>query len=80
MRTNILESIYKFSARQVEAFDLLAGELGAQKIDLVQAPKQTERSFEVGQKLFLDKILPFLTPHEAFTPGKIHGLANPYSR
>lgn len=79
IRSSILENVAKFGARQVEALDLLASELQAEKIRIVgESPEYNEKhpAFALGRALFEEAVLPKLDPPEGFTSAKLHQLEN----
>ncbi len=76
VRSNVLETVAKFGARQSEALDLLAGELDAVGVRIVRQPDPQSRAFELGKRLFEEHVLTKLTPPEGFGISKLGLLEN----
>ncbi len=67
LRTNLLESVVRFIAKQTETYEGISTELQKSGVTIVQKPKEGDPSFEIGKKIFHEQILPRLAPPEPFS-------------
>lgn len=76
IRSAILEAVAKFGAKQVEALDLLSGELSRKRILIRRSPWENETVANRAQRIFEEQIFPHLGEARAFTPASVLGLEN----
>ena len=76
IRTSVLETVAKFTGKQLESLDLLASELDSAGIHLVRQFVAGDFGSELGRRLFHEQILPKLGPPEEFSAGKVTQLEN----
>jgi polyphosphate kinase len=67
LRTNLLEAVARFIAKQTETFEILSAELQKSGVTIVQRSKEGDQGFELGRKIFHEQILPRLSPPEPFS-------------
>lgn len=66
IRDNILESVARFGARQVEVFDSLVDELATAGIQLVKRADESATALALGRAIFEKEVFPKLAPPETF--------------
>lgn len=76
IRASLLETISKFSAKQVEALDLLSAELETLGIQIVRQSRPGESAHEAGAAIFRELVLPQLSGPEGFSMPKFASLEN----
>lgn len=76
IRSNLLETIAEFGAKQVEALELLSQDLETAGVPLVRQARSGETNFQLGQTLFREQVLPHLSPPENFSLLKMGLLEN----
>jgi polyphosphate kinase len=76
VRDNVLETVAKFGAKQLEAYDLLTGELESEGVRLARQPAPEDPAYALGQRIFDEQVLPRLSPPEEFAPAKLAALEN----
>lgn len=67
IRSSILETVSKFSAKQLEALDLLTAELDQHGVHIVRHAREGDTAFQIGKRIFVEQVLPHLGPPHAFT-------------
>lgn len=72
----VLERVAQFTAKQSETLDLLSSELDLFGVHIVRSSQAGETSFEVGLKIFNERILPHLPSPEGFLPSKLNEVEN----
>jgi polyphosphate kinase len=73
---SIFEIIAKFGAKQVEALELLSGELEHVGIQLHRQARPGTPGFDIGRELFNEQILPQLSAPETFSIQQLSNLEN----
>lgn len=76
VHATVLESVRKFGIRQATTLDLLRKEGEAYRVYVHQKTSKGSPAFELGRKIFLEKVLPHLEARNAYTHQQISELAN----
>ena len=70
IRDAILERVAHFGAKQTETLDILTNELEAIGVRIVRNAKPGDPAYEIGKKVFEEKVFPHLPPPEGFSQAK----------
>lgn len=76
IRAVILKDAARTIENQIRILELLRPEFERHKVQIVTEIKKDSIAFDVGQKLFEERVAPELTPLESFTPTRILQLEN----
>jgi polyphosphate kinase len=76
IRSTLLENVTKFIDQQLETLEVLTQELTHHNIHIVRHPQQGSVSYDIGRKIFYEKIVPHLGAPEQFSVTLLTTLEN----